>query len=66
MLQELPSKEEVVERVAMAYEQQELYDELKQTFVKRIAEKESKGAHIGMLMMLRKVFWVFFFFSHIH
>ena len=55
MLQELPHKEEVVERVPMAYEQQELYDELKQTLVKRVTDDEGKGGPVSMLMMLRKV-----------
>jgi len=61
VLQELPVKEEVVERVAMAYEQQELYDELKQTFVKTITEDGKQlnvlkgGQGSMMMMMLRKV-----------
>ncbi|KAK2180963.1 hypothetical protein NP493_419g07016 [Ridgeia piscesae] len=60
VLQELPVKEEVVERVAMAYEQQELYDELKQTFVKTITEDGKQlnvlkgGQGSMMMMMLRK------------
>ena len=61
VLRELPVKEEVVERLAMAFEQQELYDELKQTFVKTITEdgkklnvlKGNQGSM--MMMMLRKV-----------
>ena len=65
VLQELPVKEEVVERVAMAYEQQELYDELKQTFVKTITEDGKQlnvlkgGQGSMMMMMLRKVRVVF-------
>ncbi|KAI0218027.1 SWI/SNF-related matrix-associated actin-dependent regulator of chromatin subfamily A containing DEAD/H box 1 [Lamellibrachia satsuma] len=60
VLQQLPLKEEVVERVPMAFEQQDLYDELKLTFVKTITED---GKHLNvlkggqgstMMMMLRK------------
>ena len=50
-----------MERVPMAFEQQDLYDELKLTFVKTITED---GKHLNvlkggqgstMMMMLRKV-----------
>lgn len=60
VLKQLPKKIEVLERVPLAFEQQDLYDDLRKQFAKSVQESKDSGvvlkgqAGASMLMQLRK------------
>ena len=57
-MKQLPQKIEIVERVPMSFEQQDLYDELRSDFVRDVAAAEKDGCDpsktSSMMMQLRK------------
>lgn len=43
VLQQLPSKVDVIEKVSMAFEQADLYEDLKNSFTKKIKSESKDG-----------------------